>query len=50
MKEQLFLRGKYNVILVDWTWGNTPDYYVASKNCKVVGEQVGFVINNIMVF
>ncbi|XP_035225003.1 pancreatic lipase-related protein 2-like [Stegodyphus dumicola] len=48
MKEQLLQRGNYNVILFDWTWGNTPDYAVAASHTKTVGQQMAFVIKNIM--
>ncbi|XP_042895825.2 pancreatic lipase-related protein 2-like, partial [Parasteatoda tepidariorum] len=48
IKTQLFIRGKYNVVLVDWTWGNTPDLAAAAQNSLVAGEQAAFVIQNIM--
>ncbi|XP_042904904.1 pancreatic lipase-related protein 2-like [Parasteatoda tepidariorum] len=48
IKTQLFIRGDYNVILVDWTWGNTPDPGAAAQNSLVAGEQAAFVIQNIM--
>nr|XP_042911988.1 pancreatic lipase-related protein 2-like isoform X2 [Parasteatoda tepidariorum] len=48
IKEQLFQREKYNVILVDWTWGNTLDYAEASANSIVVGQDIAFVVMNIM--
>ncbi|XP_042904901.2 pancreatic lipase-related protein 2-like [Parasteatoda tepidariorum] len=48
IKTQLFIRGDYNVILVDWTWGNTPDPGGAAQNSLVAGEQAAFVVQNIM--
>ncbi|GFQ75594.1 pancreatic lipase-related protein 2 [Trichonephila clavata] len=48
MKTELFKRGSYNVILVDWTWGNGPNYTESAENTKVVGRQIAFLIRNIM--
>ncbi|XP_042912526.2 pancreatic lipase-related protein 2-like [Parasteatoda tepidariorum] len=47
-KDQFLVKGNYNIILVDWTWGNLPDPNGAVINSYVVGEQMGFVIKNIM--
>ncbi|GBM43938.1 Inactive pancreatic lipase-related protein 1 [Araneus ventricosus] len=48
MKRELFKRGQYNVILVDWTWGNGPNYTDSAENTKLVGKQVAFLLQNIM--
>ncbi|XP_042906360.1 pancreatic lipase-related protein 2 [Parasteatoda tepidariorum] len=48
MKTELFKRGLYNVILVDWTWGNGPDYLPSAENTKTVGKHAAYVIKNIM--
>ncbi|GIY75340.1 pancreatic lipase-related protein 2 [Caerostris extrusa] len=48
MKAELFKRGPYNVILVDWTWGNGPKYEESAENTKVVGKQLALLIRNIM--
>ncbi|GFT61180.1 inactive pancreatic lipase-related protein 1 [Nephila pilipes] len=48
MKTELFKRGSYNVILVDWTWGNGPNYTESAENTKVVGKQISVLIRNIM--
>ncbi|GIX78365.1 pancreatic lipase-related protein 2 [Caerostris darwini] len=48
MKAELFKRGPYNVILVDWTWGNGPKYEESAENTKVVGKQLALLLRNIM--
>jgi len=48
IKDQLFKRGNYNVILIDWTWGNGPNYTASTNNTKIVGEQLSFILQNIM--
>ncbi|KAF8792641.1 Phospholipase A1 member A like protein [Argiope bruennichi] len=48
MKRELFKRGPYNVILVDWTWGNGPNYIDSAENTKLVGKQLAFLLQNIM--
>ncbi|XP_054722435.1 pancreatic lipase-related protein 2-like, partial [Uloborus diversus] len=47
-KDELLKRGSYNIILVDWSWGNGPNYTEAAENTKVIGRQLAFVIQKIM--
>ncbi|XP_035207087.1 inactive pancreatic lipase-related protein 1-like isoform X2 [Stegodyphus dumicola] len=48
MKDELFKRGSYNVIFIDWTWGNGPKYDESAANTKIVGKQLAILLQNIM--
>lgn len=48
IKDQLFVRGNYNVILVDWSRLNFPDIYDALNANEFVGITVACLIENIM--
>ncbi|KAG8177210.1 hypothetical protein JTE90_019375 [Oedothorax gibbosus] len=48
MRKELFKRGSYNVILVDWTWGNGPNYTESAENTYRVGRQIAVLLQNIM--
>ncbi|KAG8177985.1 hypothetical protein JTE90_010880 [Oedothorax gibbosus] len=48
MKEELLKRGSFNVILIDWTWGNGLEYNTGAKNVYVVRKHLATLIQNIM--
>lgn len=46
---QIFKRGKYNVLAVDWTWGSKAAYHTSIDNAKIVAKQTAIVLRNIQV-
>ncbi|XP_059168815.1 inactive pancreatic lipase-related protein 1-like [Physella acuta] len=48
MKEELLTKGDYNVILVDWSAGAVPIYTQATANTRLVGPQIGLLINQLI--
>lgn len=49
MKDELLTQGDYIVIVVTWDRGNRFPYAVAASNTRVVGAQIAFLINALMV-
>lgn len=46
---QIFKKGKYNVLAVDWTWGSKAAYHTSIDNAKIVAKQTVIVLQNIQV-
>lgn len=49
LKDTLLLHGDYNVILVDWTGGNGLPYTQAAANSRVVGAEIGLLVQKLQV-
>lgn len=49
LKDQLIKYQDYNVITVDWTWGNGLPYTQAVANSKFVGTQIAKLIHKLIV-
>lgn len=49
MKDELLKNGDYNVVIVDWSYGNGPPYGQATSNTRIVGAQIGEVIKELIV-
>ncbi|XP_003744808.1 pancreatic triacylglycerol lipase [Galendromus occidentalis] len=47
LKDALLRLGNFNVIIVDWTGGNTPPYIQAAVNSRVVGAEIGLLIRKL---
>jgi len=45
MAQELLNQGDYNVIRVNWGGGSLPMYFQASANTRVVGLEIGYLVN-----
>ncbi|KAK0064935.1 pancreatic triacylglycerol lipase [Biomphalaria pfeifferi] len=48
LKDELLAHGDYNVIIVDWSNGNSPPYTQATANTRVVGAQIGLLVDELI--
>uniref|UniRef100_A0A2C9KRW2 PLAT domain-containing protein n=1 Tax=Biomphalaria glabrata TaxID=6526 RepID=A0A2C9KRW2_BIOGL len=48
LKDELLAHGDYNVIIVDWSKGNSPPYTQATANTRVVGAQIGLLVDELI--
>uniref|UniRef100_A0A2C9M1Z3 Lipase domain-containing protein n=1 Tax=Biomphalaria glabrata TaxID=6526 RepID=A0A2C9M1Z3_BIOGL len=48
LKDELLAHGDYNVIIVDWSDGNSPPYTQATANTRVVGAQIGLLVDELI--
>ncbi|KAJ8310912.1 hypothetical protein KUTeg_012777 [Tegillarca granosa] len=46
IKDELLKRGDFNVLVVDWSHGNGPDYDQAASNTYMVGTELAYLINH----
>nr|WBW70073.1 venom protein [Lampona murina] len=44
---QIFEKGEYNVLVVDWSWGSKAPYTTAIANSKIAAKQTVIVLKNI---
>ncbi|CAL1536839.1 unnamed protein product, partial [Lymnaea stagnalis] len=49
MKDELLRKADYNVVIVDWHTGNGPPYTQATANTRVVGAQIAYLIQKLIV-
>lgn len=47
--EQIFQKGDYNVLMVDWSWGSKAAYHTSIENSKIAAKQTVVVLKNIQV-
>ncbi|XP_015903187.1 pancreatic lipase-related protein 2-like [Parasteatoda tepidariorum] len=48
LKDHILLSNDFNVIIVDWSKGNTLPYTKATANCRVVGAEIALLIENLI--
>ena len=46
---QIFKKGKYNILAVDWSWGSKAAYHTSIDNAKIAAKQTVIVLENIQV-
>lgn len=44
---QIFEKGDYNVMVVDWSWGSKAAYHTSIENGKIAAKQTVIVLKNI---
>lgn len=49
MRDELLKAEDLNVIVVDWAGGSLPLYTQATANTRLVGLELGYFINHLMV-
>lgn len=49
LTENLLLHGDYNVIIVNWGGGSLPMYSQATANTRVVGLEIAYMVNTMIV-
>jgi hypothetical protein len=49
IKDEFLKKGKYNIIIVDWSSGNEPPYGQATVNTRVVGAVTANLIKDLNV-
>lgn len=49
MRDELIKADDMNVIVVDWAGGSLPLYTQATANTRLVGLELGYFINHIIV-
>lgn len=45
LKLFLFSKGDFNVMVIDWSHGNGPDYNQAVTNTFIVGAEIAYLVN-----
>lgn len=49
MRDELIKAGDMNVVIVDWAGGSLPLYTQATANTRLVGLELGYFINYLIV-
>lgn len=49
MKKELLKRADWNIIVVDWAGGSLPLYTQATANTRLVGLEISYFINYLIV-
>lgn len=49
MKDELIKAGDMNVVVVDWAGGSLPLYTQATANTRLVGLEIAYFINYLIV-
>ena len=49
LTENLLAHGDYNVIIVNWGGGSLPMYSQATANTRVVGLEIAYMVNTMIV-
>ncbi|CAL1538424.1 unnamed protein product [Lymnaea stagnalis] len=48
LKDKLLEYGDFNVVIVDWSKGNSPPYTQATANTRVVGAQIALLVKELV--